>query len=69
MADIVRETGINLASCQAILKSLTDSGHLYKLPNQKRYILGPALIMAGQAALKSRPILERAQVAARELAY
>jgi DNA-binding IclR family transcriptional regulator len=68
MAEIVRETKINVASCQAILKALTDSGYLYRFPKQKRYVLGTAIIAAGQAALKSRPIVERAQLATKELA-
>lgn len=67
MAEIAREAKINVASCYAILKALSGAGYLTKLPKEKRYILGPALLVAGQAAIRSHPLIERAQIAVSEL--
>lgn len=67
MAEIVREAGINTASCHALLKALTMSGYLLKLPKEGRYVMGPALVAAGQAAMKIHPLIDRAQQAAQEL--
>jgi len=66
MAEIVRATKINVASCHAVLAALTSRGYLTRLP-QKTYVLGPALIAVGHASRLSQPLVARAQDAAREL--
>ncbi|WP_436013126.1 IclR family transcriptional regulator [Phenylobacterium sp. LjRoot219] len=67
MAEIVRATKINVASCHAVLAALTSRGYLTRLPQQKTYVLGPALIAVGPASRLSQPLIARAQDAAREL--
>ena len=60
MAEIVRATKINVASCHAVLAALTSRGYLTRLP-QKTYVLGPALIAVGHASRLSQPLVARAQ--------
>lgn len=67
LSEIVRATGINVASCYAVLNRLTDRGFLNRDPEQKTYNLGPSLIAVGQAAFKSQPIVARAHEAAQAL--
>lgn len=66
LSEIVRAAKINVASCHAILKALTDRGYLSK-SSKGTYSLGPVLIAIGDTALKSQPLVSRAQEAAREL--
>ena len=68
MSEIVRATHINFASCHAVLNALAKRGYLMRLPNEKTYVLGPALVAIGQATLRTHPLIERAQAAAEELA-
>ncbi len=67
LSDIVRATGINAASCHAVLNVLVERGYLSRNAQAKTYSLGPAIFGAGQAALTSLPILAHAEQAAREL--
>jgi DNA-binding IclR family transcriptional regulator len=67
LSALVRATGINVSSCHAVLNRLTERGYLARCPEQKTYSLGPSLIATGQAALKSQPLVARAQRAAQEL--
>lgn len=67
LSEIVRATGINVASCHAVLNVLLERGYLTRDPQAKSYSLGPAIYGAGQAALASLPILAHAEQAAREL--
>lgn len=67
MAEIVRETKINVASLHAILAVLVGAGYLTKLPREKRYILGPSLAVAGEVAVKSHPLIGPAKLAAEHL--
>ncbi len=67
MSEIMRATKINVASCHAVLNALTSHGYLARLPNEKTYVLGPALVAVGQAALKTHPLIARAQEAAEDL--
>jgi DNA-binding IclR family transcriptional regulator len=64
LTEIVRETGVNAASCLAILGELTQRGYLCRHAARKTYWLGPALIAAGEAAMAAHPTLERARRAA-----
>src|SRR5262245_50342239 len=66
MSEIVEATKINVASCHAVLNALTRSGYLTKTA-KRAYVLGPALVAVGQAALKAHPLVDRAQRAAEEL--
>src|SRR4029077_18145721 len=63
LSEIVRATKINVASCHAVLATLTDCGYLTRCPNERTYTLGRALVAIGQAALKSQPLIARAQEA------
>src|SRR5215207_3055980 len=67
LSDIVRATGINVASCHAVLNVLAERGYLSRDAQAKTYSLGPAIFGAGQAALTSLPILAHAEHAGREL--
>lgn len=67
LSDIMRATGINLASCHAVLNVLVERGYLARDPQAKAYALGPAMYGAGQAALSGQPIIAHAERAAREL--
>lgn len=67
LTEIVRATGVNAASCLAILGELSQRGYLRRHASSKTYWLGPALIAAGQAAMIANPIVERAKIMAERL--
>lgn len=67
LSQIARATGINSASCHAILNVLIDRGYLIRSPDQKSYALGSALLATGQAVSRAHPIIAQAQRAAEEL--
>jgi len=67
LTEIARATGVNTASCLAVLGELTQRGYLCRNAARKTYWLGPALISAGGAATVANPILERARTAAEDL--
>lgn len=67
LSEIARELEINVASCHAILQSLTKSGHLSRHPKHKTYTLGPALVAIGHIAAKSHELVLHAEAAAAEL--
>lgn len=67
LSEIVRATGINVASCHAVLNVLVERGYLARDAQAKTYALGPAIYGTGQAALTALPILAHAEHAAREL--
>lgn len=66
LSEIARAANINVASCHAILKALTDRGYLSRA-GKGAYSLGPVLIAIGDAALKSQSLVARAKDAAQEL--
>lgn len=68
MSDISRATGINIASCHAVLTALTERGYLARSSNHKTYKLGLSLIAVGHGAEKSHPMAVRAMQAADQLA-
>ncbi|WP_158241520.1 helix-turn-helix domain-containing protein [Novosphingobium sp. TH158] len=68
LSEIVRATGINPASCHAVLNALADRGYVARAPGQKAFRLGPVLIAAGDAALRAHPLVALAREAASELA-
>lgn len=65
MAEIMRATDINIASCHAVLSALTRRGYLAR--NGKNYALGHALIIVGQAAAQTQALAGYAQAAAHAL--
>lgn len=67
MSEISRATGINIASCHAVLTTLSNRGYLTRSANQKTYKLGLALIAVGHGAEKSHPMAVRAMEAADKL--
>ncbi len=67
LSEIVRATKINVASCHAVLTTLTDCGYLSRCPKGRTYTLGRALIAIGRCAIKSQPLIERAAEAAEVL--
>ena len=67
MSDIARATGINIASCHAVLTVLVERGYLLRDAQSKSYALGPVVHAAGQAALIAQPLLAHAEAAARGL--
>ena len=67
MSEISRATGINIASCHAVLTTLTGRGYLVRSAGDKTYKLGLSLIAVGHGAEKSQPIAVRAMEAADKL--
>jgi DNA-binding IclR family transcriptional regulator len=67
LSEIARAAKINMPSCRAVLGALVRSGYLTQGSKERTYVLGPGLIAAGQAALKSQPLVSRAQEAAQAL--
>lgn len=67
MSDVARTTGINIASCHAVLTVLAERGYLVRDAQSKTYALGPVIYAAGQAALAAQPLLAHAEAAARAL--
>lgn len=67
LSEIMRASGINVASCHAVLNVLVERGYLLRDAETKTYALGPAVYGAGQAALAAQPLLAHAETAAREL--
>jgi DNA-binding IclR family transcriptional regulator len=68
LSEIVRASGINPASCHAVLNALTERGYVTRVPGQKTFRLGPVLIAAGDAALRAQPLVMLARDAAADLA-
>lgn len=64
MSQIARAVNINVATCHAILNELTARGYLSRSAAKKSYSLGPALIGIGNAAIRSQPLIARAQALA-----
>lgn len=67
MSEISRATGINIASCHAVLTTLTSRGYLTRSATDKAYKLGLSLIAVGHGAEKSQPMAVRAMEAADKL--
>jgi DNA-binding IclR family transcriptional regulator len=67
MAEIIRATKINIASCHSLLNALADSGYLTRIRGEKGYVLGPALVAVGQSALKAHSLIARSEFVAQEI--
>ncbi|MBK7249462.1 MAG: helix-turn-helix domain-containing protein [Gammaproteobacteria bacterium] len=61
LSELVQRLEVNIASCHAILNTLTENGYLVRHPSHKTYTLGPALVAAGQAALERHPAIGMAR--------
>jgi DNA-binding IclR family transcriptional regulator len=68
LSQLVERLGLNIASCHAILNTLTQSGFVERNPNHKTYRLGAPLIALGHAALEAHPAIDAARDEARDLA-
>lgn len=68
LSEIARATGINVASCHAVLGALEDRGYLARDPARKTFTLGPVLPGIGEAALRAQPLVARSREAAQALA-
>ena len=66
LSELVRRTGVNVASCHAILNVLTRRGHLAR--HDKAYRLAPAMAAIGAATEMGDPLLAAARAAVAELA-
>ncbi len=67
MSEIMKATGVNVASCHAILGVLAQRGYLSRDDADKSYVLGPALLCVGEAARLTQTLVARAQQAAERL--
>jgi DNA-binding IclR family transcriptional regulator len=56
-SEIARRLELNLATCQSILATLTETGLLIRLPEDRTFALGPALVRLGDAARSLNPAL------------
>lgn len=61
LSEIAKAAKINLASCHAVLTALADRGYVTRSPQQRTYVLGPALVALGAAAERGQPLIERAR--------
>lgn len=67
LSELVQRLEVNIASCHAILNTLTENGYLVRHPTHKTYTLGPALVATGQAALERHPAIGMAREEAARL--
>lgn len=67
LSELVQRLEVNIASCHAILNTLTENGYLMRHPTHKTYTLGPALVATGQAALERHPAIGIAREEAAKL--
>lgn len=68
LSQLVERLCLNIASCHAILNTLTQSGFVERNPAHKTYRLGAPLIALGHAALEAHPAIDAARDEARDLA-
>lgn len=67
LSELVQRLEVNIASCHAILSTLTENGYLMRHPTHRTYTLGPALVATGQAALERHPAIGMAREEAAKL--
>lgn len=68
LAEISRAIGVNAPSMLSVLTALNESGYVVRDPRHKTYMLGPAIVGLGQAALLQHPVLEAAKIELKILA-
>ncbi|TAL03056.1 MAG: MarR family transcriptional regulator [Rhodospirillaceae bacterium] len=67
LTDLVRALKLSRATCHALLTGLVEVGYLYR-GNDKNYVLGPALVAIGRAAIQHATPLQIIQPELRALA-
>ena len=67
LTELSRTIGANTASCVHMLAAMADAGFVVRDATTKRYAVGPALIVPGQAAAARYPALGAARREADEL--
>lgn len=68
LSELARRLDVNLASTYAVCRALTAAGYLTRHPRHRTYMLGPAVIAAGSAALVAHPAIDAARDEANRLA-
>jgi DNA-binding IclR family transcriptional regulator len=68
LAELVRESDINISSLHAVLAVLTREGYIVRDRRRKAYQLGAGPIALGQAALDEHPAIKLARHAIEQLA-
>jgi DNA-binding IclR family transcriptional regulator len=68
LAELVRETDINVSSLHAVLAVLSREGYVVRDRRRKAYHLGAGPIALGQAALDEHPAIKLARQAIEQLA-
>lgn len=61
LTEIANALEVSAASMLAVLGALTDAGYLVRHPAHKTYVIGPALVAVGHAAMTQHPLLPAAQ--------
>lgn len=61
MTEIARHLEMNQSSCVHMLAALTAAGFLFREPSDRRYHLGPAMVMPGRVAARRYPELATAR--------
>jgi DNA-binding IclR family transcriptional regulator len=68
LTEIGDQLDLNLASCHALMKVLSEAGYVSRHPANKSYELGPALVAMGHAALERHRAIDVARDEVRRLA-
>lgn len=68
LSEVARATGINPASCHAVLTVLSRRGYIVRDPASRRFALGPLPVALAVPALAAQPLLARAREAADRVA-
>lgn len=68
LSEIARRCHLNKATAHALLSTLTDRGILLRHPDEKRYSLGPRLVVIGDAARSGYSAVDFAPTVLEELA-
>src|SRR4051812_14520364 len=61
LTEIAKALQVSPASMLAVLAALTDAGYIVRHPAHKTYVVGPALVAVGNAAVIQHPVVPAAQ--------
>ena len=67
LSEIARRLSLNVASTHTVLAVLEEAGYVVRHPTRRTYGLGPALVAAGDAALRRYPAIDAARDEIRRL--
>ena len=67
LSEIAKATGINLASCHAVLNVLVERGYLERNPQTRGFAPGRMLVIAGSVAAAHQPLLAQARAAGEDI--